>query len=278
MKRVIVADSSSNVRTLPGVAYAFAPLTVRVDGVDYVDNESLDKQAFLDALEKTKDASTTSCPNIQDWLHAFGDADEVFVVALTSGLSGGYNAAVNAAEHYQESNPGAKVFVLDSKSTGPELELIVEKYAQLIEENLSFEHIVSAIQEYLKRTHLMFSLKKVDNFVKNGRVNPLVAKLASALNIRIVGQASDQGELQVLHKSRGEKNALNQILTNMMECGFAGGRTILRHTQNLAAAQKLETLIKERFPECHITIGENEGLCSYYAEPGGLLVGFETRA
>ena len=124
----------------------------------------------------------------------------------------------------------------------------------------------------------MFSLKKVDNFAKNGRVNPLVAKLASALNIRIVGQASDQGELQVLHKSRGEKNALNQILTNMMECGFAGGRTILRHTQNLAAAQKLETLIKERFPECHITIGENEGLCSYYAEPGGLLVGFETRA
>ena len=278
MKRVIVADSSSNVRTLPDVAYAFAPLTVRVDGVDYVDNESLDKQAFLDALEKTKDASTTSCPNIQDWLHAFGDADEVFVVALTSGLSGGYNAAVNAAEHYQESNPGAKVFVLDSKSTGPELELIVEKYAQLIEENLSFEHIVSAIQEYLKRTHLMFSLKKVDNFAKNGRVNPLVAKLASALNIRIVGQASDQGELQVLHNSRGEKNALNQILTNMMECGFAGGRTILRHTQNLAAAQKLETLIKERFPECHITIGENEGLCSYYAEPGGLLVGFETRA
>ena len=278
MKRVIVADSSSNVRTLPDVAYAFAPLTVRVDGVDYVDNESLDKQAFLDALEKTKDASTTSCPNIQDWLHAFGDADEVFVVALTSGLSGGYNAAVNAAEHYQESNPGAKVFVLDSKSTGPELELIVEKYAQLIEENLSFEHIVSAIQEYLKRTHLMFSLKKVDNFAKNGRVNPLVAKLASALNIRIVGQASDQGELQVLHKSRGEKNALNQILTHMMECGFAGGRTILRHTQNLAAAQKLETLIKERFPECHITIGENEGLCSYYAEPGGLLVGFETRA
>ena len=278
MKRVIVADSSSNVRTLPGVAYAFAPLTVRVDGVDYVDNESLDKQAFLDALEKTKDASTTSCPNIQDWLHAFGDADEVFAVALTSGISGGYNAAVNAAEHYQESNPGAKVFVLDSKSTGPELELIVEKYAQLIEENLSFEHIVSAIQEYLKRTHLMFALKKVDNFAKNGRVNPLVAKIASALNIRIVGQASDQGELQVLHKSRGEKNALNQILANMVECGFAGGRTILRHTQNLVAAQKLEELIKERFPECHITIGENEGLCSYYAEPGGLLVGFETGA
>ena len=278
MKRVIVADSSSNVRTLPGVAYAFAPLTVRVDGVDYVDNESLDKQAFLDALEKTKDASTTSCPNIQDWLHAFGDADEVFAVALTSGLSGGYNAAINAAEHYRESNPGAKVFVLDSKSTGPELELIIEKYAQLIEENLSFEHIVSAIQEYWKRTHLMFALREVDNFAKNGRVNPLVAKLASALNIRIVGQASDQGELQVLHKSRGEKNALNQILANMVECGFAGGRTILRHTQNLAAAQKLEALIKERFPECHITIGENEGLCSYYAEPGGLLVGFEAGA
>lgn len=275
MKRVIVADSSSNVRALPDVSYSCAPLTIRVDGVEYVDDDSLDRQALLDALEQTKSASATSCPNIQDWIRAFGDADEVFGVALTSALSGGYNAALNAAEKYREARPHAKVFVLDSKSTGPELELIIEKYAQLIRDGISFERIVSSIREYAERTHLMFALKRIDNLAKNGRVSPLIARVADMLDIRIVGQASDKGKLQMLQKVRGEKRALSQVFANMLEAGFAGGRTILRHTQNAAAAQRLAQLVKQRFPACDIAIGENQGLCSYYAEPGGLLVGFE---
>lgn len=277
MKRIIVADSSSNVRSLPDVDFASAPLTIHVEDKEFVDDETLDKQAMLDALEKTKKASSSSCPNIQDWLSAFGDADEVFAVALTSGISGGYNAAVNAAEQYAQQKPSAKVQVFDSKTTGPELELIVEKIAQLIKEDVSFEAIVSAIQDYMQQTHLMFALKKLDNFAKNGRVSPLVAHLAGMLNIRIVGQASSEGELQMLQKVRGEKGSLNQLFSNMREAGFNGRRAILRHTQNLAAAQRMEQLIKQHFPECNVSIGENGGLCSYYAEPGGLLVGFESR-
>ena len=120
----------------------------------------------------------------------------------------------------------------------------------------------------------MFALKKVENFAKNGRVNPLVARLATALDIRIVGQASDGGELQLLQKVHGEKRALHQLLKNMIAAGFAGDMVRLRHTANPEAAQKLADEIKKSFPDCNIRISENRGLCSYYCERGGILVGF----
>ncbi len=276
MKRIIVADSSSNVRSLPGMFFASAPLKIRVGDEEFVDDEFLEKQALFDALKAAKGPSSTSCPNVADWTLAFGDADEVFALALTSAISGGYDAALNAADLYRQHHPDARVFVLDSRTTGPELELLIEKYAQLIGENRSFDEIVEAIQDYTRYTRLMFSFKTVDNFARNGRVNPLLARLTSALNIRLLGQGSESGAVQVTHKTRGEKHALKQLLENMLDAGFAGGRVCLRHTMNPAAAEKLACAIKERFPDCPLSIGENQGLCSYYAEPGGLLVGFES--
>lgn len=274
MKRIVVADSSSNVFSLPGVQYACVPLKIYVDGVEYVDDESLNVPELIEALEAYQGPSTTSCPNVVDWLTAFGQADEVFAVALTSGISGGYNAACAAAREYMEDYPGRKAYVLDSKTTGAELEVIVEEYARLCQTDATFEEIVEAIEEFSTRSHLMFALKKVENFAKNGRVNPLVARLATALDIRIVGQASDGGELQLLQKVHGEKRALHQLLKNMIAAGFAGDMVRLRHTANLEAAQKLADEIKKSFPDCNIRISENRGLCSYYCERGGILVGF----
>lgn len=82
-----------------------------------------------------------------DWLHAFGDAEEVYGVSLTSHLSGCYNAACIAAEEYMAEHPGRKVFILDSLSTGPELELLIEKYPELIEAGYAFDVIQQRIKE-----------------------------------------------------------------------------------------------------------------------------------
>lgn len=276
MERRIIADSSSNVLSLPDIPFANAALTMIVDGKEYVDDERLDVPAFRATLEQTKGKTSTSSPNIGDWLDAFDDADEVFAVALTSGISSGYNSALTAASLYQSRRFDARVFVLDSRSTGPELELIVEEYANLIRQDVCFNDIVSRIGAYSARTHLMFTLSTVNNFARNGRVSPIIAKMAGTLNVRIVGQASELGELQLLDKVRGCKPSLEQLEANMKQAGFAGGKVRLRHTANLQAAEELAALIRSDFPDCDILIGENRGLCSYYAEPGSVLVGFES--
>ena len=102
MNYKIVADSSSNVFGLSGVDYAHVPLKILNQGVEYVDVPGLDVFGMLDAMKASREGSSTSCPNVYEWKEAFGDAEAVFAVTITSNLSGSYAAARTAAEDYME--------------------------------------------------------------------------------------------------------------------------------------------------------------------------------
>lgn len=117
----------------------------------------------------------------------------------------------------------------------------------------------------------------MSNFAKNGRVSPLLAKAVDILGIRIVGRASAEGELEPMHKCRGEKTALQKLVNGMLEEGYAGGRIRIRHSENPTMAVRLVEELRKAFPNADITVGANRGLCSYYAERGGILVGFEIK-
>lgn len=276
MKIRLVADSSANIHTDPSMEVAYVPLKIVTDRKEYTDTDSLDVPDMLKDLREYKGKSSTACPSISDWIDAFGDADTVYGVAITSNLSGCYNAASIAADEYMNAHPGAKVFILDTLSTGPEMQLILEKYAELINAGKSFDEVCEEIRAYHARTHLIFSLESLDNFAKNGRISPIVAKAVGVLGIRIVGKASDEGTLEPLHKCRGEKRALQQLLDTMTELGYRGGKVRIAHSYNEEAATTFANMIRAQFPVCDISITRNRGLCCYYAEEGGVLVGFES--
>lgn len=275
MKIKLVADSSANVFNMDDADFSAAAMRVCAGKNEYVDNEELDVANMLQGLASYNGKSGSACPGVGEWLDAFGEADLVYGVSITSNLSGCYNAACAAAKQYEADHPERKVFILDSLSTGPEMELILEKYKEYIQKGLPFSKIVTSIREYCKHTHLWFSLESLDNFAKNGRVSPTVAKLAGLLGIRIVGRASDEGTLEPKHKCRGEKGAIRQLFASMKESGYLGGKVRLSHTFNFEAAVSLKDMILNEFPNADIKIRKNHGLCSYYAEKGGVLVGFE---
>jgi DegV family protein with EDD domain len=275
MNYKIICDSSSNLR--PAQAHlATVPLKIVTDKKEYTDDETLDVASMLLELESYKGRSGTSCPNVADWLEAFGEAQWVFAVAITSNLSGSYNAAVQAKQAYEEEHPDRRVCCLDTLSTGGEMVLIQEKLEQLIAQGLSFDEVEAAIREYMHHTHLSFMLERMDNLAKNGRVSPIVAKACGILNIRIVGCASDVGTLQPDHKCRGTKKALETIVKDMVEKGYHGGKVIIDHVYNPDAAAALKEKILAQFPDADVRIGLCGGLCCFYAEQGGLLVGYES--
>ena len=131
------------------------------------------------------------------------------------------------------------------------------------------------ISQYIKSTHLLFSLESLKNLANNGRVSPVVATMAGILGIRLVGKASNHGTLEPMHKCRGEKKALDTILAEMRSMGYKGGKVRIGHSLNLNAAQTLEAAIRKEYPNADITIIKHSGLCCFYSEKGGVLVGFE---
>lgn len=276
MKTVkIVADSSANMLSLKQTAFAAAPLKVITDEREFVDGAALDAEAMVSWFDTYKGKSKTSCPNPADWLEAFGDADEIYCVAITSGLSGSYNAACIAKQMYETENTGKRVCVIDSLSAGPELVLIIEKLEQCIRQGMSFDDICREIEAYKQKTGLAFMLESLKNFAANGRVSPAVAKIAGILGIRIVGKASEQGTLEPTNKCRGEEKSLRAILSHLKDNGLSTGKVRIAHCMNEAAARKLEKMIRSQIPQAEVQIHRCRGLCSYYAEKGGLLVGFE---
>ena len=273
----IVTDSSSDILKLDTIPFASAPLKIITANKEYVDDEKLNVEEMVNYLQGYKGRSSTSCPNAEDWLQTFGDADFVFCVTITGTLSGSYNSALSAKTIYEESYPDRKVFVLDSKSTGPEIALILEKLEELISANEKFDTICEKITNYSQSTRLLFMLESLKNLANNGRVSSLVAKMAGILGIRLVGKASTKGDLEPLNKCRGERKALEATIENMKNEGFCGGKVIIAHCLNIAVANALKEMILSQFPSTSIKIYNCRGLCSFYAEKGGFLMGFETK-
>ena len=193
------------------------------------------------------------------------------VEGLRSMLDGKVEAKI--ISDYREAGYEINVTVLNSADYG-----VPQARRRLIivicKEGYEFEEICSMIEDYKATTELYFVLESLNNFANNGRVSPSVAKMASMLGIRIVGKAYE-GELKPLLKSCGEKKSLSALLERLENAGYRGGKVRIAHCMNEDAAMKVATEIRKKYEESNIKIYPTRGLCSYYAEKGGLLVGFE---
>ena len=270
-----VADSVCDLKEYPGICFETVPLSISTDERDYTDNEDLNVHEVLDYLEGYNDRSYTACPSIDAWLKAFEGADEIYCVTITSGLSGTFNGANIAREQYLEDHPDTKIYVVDSLSTGPGMVLLLEKLAELKSQGKSFEEVCTAIDRYRKRLKLYFSLSSLHNLAQNGRVNKLIASAIGFMNIKILGTASKEGTIEQVGKCRGNNRMIDKIIEQLKENGFTKGKIRICHVECLEFANAVAEKIRSIFNCTDIKIVPARGLCSYYAERGGIILGCE---
>lgn len=275
----IIADSSCDLTSLahlsPDLAYGRAPLRILVGETEYVDDTGLDTRAMMDAVYSFKGKTGSACPSPEEYAAHCREADECYIVTISSSLSGSYNSAVLARDLVLAESPEKKIRVFDSLSAGPELSLIVEEIARLAASGLAFEMVCSEVERYMQRTALLFQLNSLENLTKNGRVSKMAGMTAKLLGIHMIGIASEVGTVQPLHKCRGAEKTYSLVLQEMRERGFSGGRVILGHAFQEKGADMMKKMILAEFPSSRITTMPLSGLCCYYAEEGGLLIGFE---
>ena len=114
------------------------------------------------------------------------------------------------------------------------------------------------------------------NLAQNGRISRLTATMAGVLGIRAVGQASAEGTLEMLGKCRGGRKTQHFMLCEMERLGYGGGSVRIGHCQNEVLAQDFCSELLHLFPQADIKSYPLRGLCSYYAERGGIMLGFES--
>ncbi len=275
----IIVDSSCDLLSLAHLhtkaAFGRVPLRILVGDTEYVDQAGLDTRAMMDAVYAFKGKTGSACPGPEDYARECRTADECYILTISSSLSGSYNSAVLARELVLAEFPEKRIHVFDTLTTGPELTLLAEEIARLADSGLPFEMVCWEAQRYLARTGLLFQLNSMENLTKNGRVSKMAGMTAKLLGIRMIGIASETGTIHPLHKCRGQEHTYRLVVQELQRNGYAGGRVVVGHAFQQAGAELLRAMILEDFPSADIRIMPLGGLCCYYAEEGGLIVGFE---
>ncbi|MBQ6786429.1 MAG: DegV family protein [Lachnospiraceae bacterium] len=251
------------------------PLTLIVGEVyEKEDDENFDQKEFLEIVAKSPVCAKSACPSPERYMQAYQtDADNVYVITLSSHLSGSYNSAMLGKNLYHEAYGEKNIYVVDSKSASCGETQIALKLMELEEAGLSFEEIIGKIEEFVKNLNTYFVLDNLDTLRKNGRMSRVKALVASTLSIKPV-MGADDGTIVQRGQSVGIKKALAKMAELVMKEAVEPEkkRIMISHCNAPERAQLVKEQLEGKMLVKEILVIDMAGLSSLYANDGGIIV------
>lgn len=251
------------------------PLTLNVNGETIVDDETFNQKEFLDKVAACETCPKSACPSPERYMKAFDcDADHVYAVTLSAELSGSYNSAVLGRSLLQEEQPDKKIYVFNSRSASVGETLIGMKIQECEEAGYTFEEVVAAVEEYIAEQNTFFVLDNLETLRKNGRLSTVKALVASALKIKPVMGATEEGTICQLDQARGINKALVKMVQHIVDKTLNSEKKVLAisHCNCVERAMLLKNAIQEKLPVKKIVVLDTAGVSSMYANDGGVIV------
>lgn len=278
MSYIIIGDSCTDFtkEQRESGEYEIVPLTLDVDGREFTDDDSFDQKAFLKAMKGSKNCPKSACPAPEAYMERFADIDDVYIVTLSSRLSGSYNSARLSKELYQEQHGGKNIAVIDSKSASCGQMLIAKRIKELADSGRPFEQVEKQACAYRDRMDTMFVLESLDNLRKNGRLSAMQSAIINALNIKPVMGATPEGEIDKRDQTRG----MNRALVRMVEMACKRMEhpeeysVAIAHCNNEARARFVKSELEKRASFREILISETAGVSTLYANDGGIVMAY----
>lgn len=272
----IVLDSSGELPKEYANNPHFVHVALGLEVGDYqiMDDENFNRTEFLEKVAAYAKSPKSSCPSPEMYKEAYHcDEENIFVITLSSKLSGSYNSAMLGKSLYHEQYGDKNIQVIDSLSASCGETQIGLKAMELSEEGLPFEEIVTKLEEYRDEMKTYFVLDNLETLRKNGRLTGVKALVASTLSIKPV-MGSIEGSIIQKSQAIGIKKSLTKMVDIIVsECKNAESKRLIIaqcNCEQRALAVKEMLLAKQKFGEILIT--ETAGLSSMYANDGGIIV------
>ncbi len=255
--------------------YEIVPLTLIVgDSYERLDDDGFDQKEFLQTVAECPVSPKSACPSPEKYMEAYRtDADHVYVVTLSSKLSGSYNSAVLGKNLYHETYGEKQIYVVDSRSASCGETQIAMQIARWEDEGMGYEEITEKIEKFTDGMHTYFVLDNLDTLRKNGRLSGVKALVASTLSIKPV-MAGDQGSIVQLGQSVGIKKALAKMVDYVVRDVVDAEKKCLMitHCNNPERANSVKEQILAKVKFKDVLIMDTAGISSMYANDGGVIV------
>ena len=245
-------------------------------GTHFIDNRELDVEELLRQIAACPTCPKSSCPSPQFFLENMeGDEAHIYIVTISSQLSGCYNSAVLAKNMYEEQHDDKKIAVIDSQSASGGETQIALLARELEEKGRSFEDIEAALNQYRDAMETTFVLDNVETLRKNGRLSRVKALVATSLNIKPV-LAAEKGTIIQIGQGIGMKKALNKLVDVVIKNGgeLSKKRIIISHCNNVKRAEEVMKMLQAKVDAPNIIILATKGLSSLYANDGGIIISY----
>lgn len=250
------------------------PLIMTLGEDSYVDDENLDIDNFIVKMNSYKGRAMSSCPSPQAYCNEYAKDKVNFVVTLSSQLSGSYSSALIGKDLAEEENKDVHVF--DSKSAAAGQLLIGLKIKELVESGMEKMNIIKTVEDFIKNMKTLFVLENLDNLMKNGRMNKIVVKIATVMQIRPILGADGEGNIAAYSKAKGTRAAIEKLSEMIGEqCKDTKNRILaITHCNNEEQALRLKKMAEEKYSFKQIVVTKTSGLSSMYANQGGVIIAF----
>ena len=257
--------------------YVSAPLSMQVDGDTIMDDETFDQAVFLRRVAASPECPKSSCPSPEKYLELYsGKEKRVYVVTLSSELSGSFNSAQLAVKLWKEEHggDGRQIHVFNSRSASVGETLIAYKIRECEEQGMTFDETVRKKEAYIEEQHTYFVLENLDTLRKNGRLTGIKSLVASALNIKPVMGSTPQGTICQLGQARGIKRALTKMTEQIVRDGKRTKEKVLAiaHCNCPERAREVERMILDKIHVRDSFIVDTAGISTMYANDGGIIV------
>ena len=251
------------------------PLTLTVGGENIIDDATFDQKDFLKKVADCPECPKSACPSPERYMKAYEcEAEHIYAVTLSAELSGSYNSAILGKNLLLEEQPEKKVHVFNSKSASGGQSLIAMKIIECEEKGLSFGEVVSEVEKYIEEMSTFFVLENLETLRKNGRLSRVKALVASALKIKPVMGATDEGTIIQLDQARGINRALAKMVDYVVENVEDPETKVLgiTHCNCPARGEMVKNAILERIKVKDVILLDTAGVSSLYASDGGVIV------
>lgn len=251
-------------------------LTLQVGEDSIVDDGTFNQARFLKLVSESPVAPKSSCPSPDAYMELFKGEEDIYVVTLSSNLSGSFNSAEVARKLYLEENPHKNIEIINSCSASVGQTLIALKIQEYAGMGLSFKEITERVRKFRESLSTKFVLENLDTLRKSGRLTGLKAIISSVLNIKPVMYGTPEGTINKLDQARGIQKALG-IMVDSVEKDVKNPEErifAIAHCNNLERAEfvREEILKKVSFKDCIIV--DTAGVSTMYAGDGGIIISY----
>ena len=278
MSFTVFADGCANLDKKLSEGITILPCDYLINGENSTydgDIESFDAHTYYEGL-KNGDKVQTSLLNTQLFLNYFTPlaqkGEGIIYIAMSSGISGTYNAAVAAANELMEEYPDCFIHIVDSHGCGFGNGILALKAQRLNREGLDVRAAAHILDESVSHACQYFTVDDL-NFLKNtGRVSGVTASIGTILNIKPILFGDSTGHIVACSKVRGRKNAISALADKYKEKYIETFEksVFISHGDCLEDAQKLSELIKEITPDVEVYICQHEPFSGAHVGPGML--------